>query len=157
MSAVNSHDTGIDGLPASPLGIRDEADDAHELDLATGDYTSRMEEVLGNESEEEDEDEGFLYQGADSFEASATYNQQLNAFLEGLDDDAGPPSDELEEEQQVEQVLNVYDEQHHKVCESSGSPHCLPNLCRPILRLIVLRRPHRCQIPIFSQDVLLTF
>jgi hypothetical protein len=111
MSGANSHETSLDEL-VSPVGLEGEGHHTPEHDLVTGDYTTRMEEVLGHEDEDEDED--FLYQGADADEASKTYNEQLKDFLQGLDEAVSAQGD-TEEEQQVEKELNetetsVYDE-----------------------------------------------
>jgi hypothetical protein len=119
MSVANSHETGVDDLSASSPGLDGDSLDAQELEVVTGDYTTRLEEALGNDDEDEDEDEGFLYQGEDSLEASATYNEQLHGFLDGLDDESVPAHGDLEEEQQVEKELsdveNFVYEVPHKV------------------------------------------
>lgn len=162
MSVANSHETGIDDLSQYPVGLEDEGNDSQELDLITGDYTSRMEEVLGREDEDEEEDEDFLYQGEDSQEASATYNEQLIGFLEGLDDEAGSAHGDTEEELQVEKELYdketfVYEEPPRVRAYGSFGPllQSEPNLCRSKFRLIVRRRPHRCPCPRSVQEILL--
>lgn len=108
MSAVKSLETDLDESLASALGLDGEGLDSQELDSVTGDYATRLEEVLGNEddAEDENEDEGFLYQGADSLETSATYNEQLHAFLDGLDDEVVPTHGDHQVERQVENELN---------------------------------------------------
>ena len=65
--------------------------------------TLRNEEVM---SEEEDDDDDFLYQGVDSKEVSATYNEQLHGFLEGLSDANADADADIEEERQVEEQLD---------------------------------------------------
>ncbi|KAF8478275.1 Golgi CORVET complex core vacuolar protein 8-domain-containing protein [Gautieria morchelliformis] len=122
MSGANSHDTGLDEL-VSPVGLEAEGH-TPELDLVTGDYTTRMEEVLGLEDEDEDLD--FLYQGADSHEASKTYSEQLKGFLQGLDEAVSTQGD-TEEEAQVEKELNetetsAYDEPPRVEVSSDRSP-----------------------------------
>ena len=78
-----------------------------ELELVAGDYATRMEEILGR-SDDEDE-ENFLYDGQDSQEASATYNEQLQDILEGSEDQSDPDPVDVEEERQVEQELEEKD------------------------------------------------
>jgi len=75
---VNSNDEFV--YPDEP-----EAEDEEELAGRTGDYATQMEEVLGLDEEEEEED-GFLYQGEDSQDLSAPYNVQLRSFIDGLED-----------------------------------------------------------------------
>ncbi|KAF8578041.1 hypothetical protein K439DRAFT_1639240 [Ramaria rubella] len=112
MPAANSHEIGLEHSPSSPLGSDEDANDQEHS--YSGDYATRMEEVLGHDDEDE-EDEGFLYQGADSQDASATYNEQLHVFLEGLEEEGEPASTDSQEEHQVEQELGevetlVYEE-----------------------------------------------
>lgn len=161
MSAASSHETGISDSVLYPVAPEeDEGHDGQGFDSVTGDYTTRMNEVLGGEDEEEEEE--FLYQGADSQEASATYNEQLNGFLEGLEDEAGSAHADTEEELQVEKELGdqetfVYEEPSTVRAYTSFGP--LPqseyNLCRSKILLIVRRRPHPCHYPRFVQKILL--
>jgi len=87
----------------SPFAYEDEGEFT-ELDPVTGDYMTRMEEILGHSDDEAEDEEGFLYQGQDS----ATYNQQLQDILEGEDHSDSDPRD-AEDERQVDQELQEKD------------------------------------------------
>lgn len=55
------------------------------------DYATQMEDVLGLDDGDSEED--FLYQGEDAKELSASYNDQLRTFIDGLgDDEDGSPN-----------------------------------------------------------------
>jgi hypothetical protein len=74
--------------------------DAEDEGDYTGDYSTRMEEIMGDATgseepniDDDDEDEGFVYQGVDA-EPQGAYQDQLRDIL-----GAGPEDDELEEKE----------------------------------------------------------
>jgi hypothetical protein len=110
MPTATRDEASLENSRVSPIAYEDDREDGPEFDAATGDYATRMEEVLGgSDGEGEEEEEDFLYQGQDSQEVSGTYNEQLQDFLEGLDDEAAPANGDVEEEQQVEEELKETD------------------------------------------------
>jgi hypothetical protein len=89
-----------------PSSLGEHLDDDEEF-IYNGDYSSRMDEILSDGSKSdssdagvEDEDDGFVYHGADA-EPQGAYRDQLRAIL-----DAEHNDDELEE-QEVAKALHA--------------------------------------------------
>jgi hypothetical protein len=91
-----------------PVPSLDQHSDEDEQFTYSGDYSTRMEEILDGEAKsddgpdagDDDEGEGFLYQGEDA-EPQGPYRDQLRAIL-----DAEHEDDELEEHE-LETSLRV--------------------------------------------------
>ncbi|KAJ7462355.1 Golgi CORVET complex core vacuolar protein 8-domain-containing protein [Mycena galericulata] len=98
-------DGGDDASTLHPNGAHEDDEDDH-----PGDYSSRMEDLLGNDEvnseavgdEDGEEDEGFLYTGEDAADTSAAYRDRLRDAL-GSDHDA---EEELEAHE-VERSLTI--------------------------------------------------
>lgn len=102
------------GIPESPVFSDIDGEDS--LDEHGGDYTTRLEELMSDDEElqedtatvggedEENEDEAFFYNGADS-QPIGTYREQLRDVL-GPDDE----DDELEEREVGHSLVRAVEE-----------------------------------------------
>lgn len=95
-----AEDQGHERIPSLDFSEHDEdEDDTHE-----GDYSTRMEELFDDENEgeggdEEDDEEGFIYDGEDAGESAGDYRAQLRDVL-------GPDAEEEEEDEDDEAEAN---------------------------------------------------
>jgi len=123
MNASISHI--VDHFLNEDTGSNDEPDLSH-----AGDYTSHMEELFDEEAEGgddpyEDEEEGFIYNGADVVDTPTGYREQLLDVLgpDHIEDD-GSDSDVLEVENSLLYDQHIDDEP--LVSECSGMPYIPP-------------------------------
>ena len=76
------------------------SDGGDDVDVHTGDYSSRMEELLSDESDVQEDDsdaeEGFVYTGTDADEISGAYREQLRDVLGGEGDEDETSENEVE-------------------------------------------------------------
>ncbi|KAF7361851.1 Lateendosome to vacuole transport-family protein [Mycena venus] len=114
-------------------GSDDEDEDEDEFNYA-GDYSSRMEDLLGEDDpnseandeedvEEDEDDEGFVYTGEDAADTSAAYRDRLRDVL-GSDHD--PEEQEQDSVHEVERSLIIppeLDDGDDEPLEQDGSDH----------------------------------
>ena len=112
------------------------SDDEEHIDTNGADYSTRMGELFDDEDEtpavsvprldpdeDDEDDEAFIYDGADAHVSRASYREQLRDVLDEDDEDTGNDDDELEE-REVERSL-VHDPDRPPIAledEASVSP-----------------------------------
>ncbi|THU95630.1 hypothetical protein K435DRAFT_723399 [Dendrothele bispora CBS 962.96] len=129
-SSGSPHLDGRGISPPSSLGFSDNEDnDEHEFDEHPGDYSTRMEELFEDEEDgpnahidgdDSEDEEGFIYTGADADVSITSYRDQLRDVL-------GPEheeeADSVVDAREVEKSLIV----EHEEGNESDSDEPLPN------------------------------
>ncbi|CAK5265748.1 unnamed protein product [Mycena citricolor] len=113
----------MSSLHLQDFDLDENGDDTHTLHanedkVDSGDYLSRMEDVMGDhadaqvseqEDEDEDDDEGFVYNGEDAPETSFVYKDRLREVLGS----EGEPDEEDHEVHEVEHSLIIPPDASH--------------------------------------------